>query len=88
MLEKKQQNIINGKRDELHEYLKEKEIPNAIYYPVQLHKQKAYTDKRYNEADFKITNVLVNTVISLPMHTELKEEQLVYITKTINSFLK
>lgn len=62
-------------------------IPNAIYYPVPLHKQKAYTDERYNENDFKVTNKLCETVISLPMHTELDEEQLAFITKTINDFV-
>ena len=80
--------ITNGKRDELHQHLKKKEIANAIYYPVPLHLQKAYTDKQYNDVDFKVTNQLVTSVISLPMHTELDEEQLAYITKTINTFLK
>ncbi|MBS9774622.1 MAG: DegT/DnrJ/EryC1/StrS family aminotransferase [Tenacibaculum sp.] len=79
--------ITNGKRDELHKHLLEKGIPNAIYYPVPLHKQKAYIDERYKEDDFKITNSLTETVISLPMHTELDEEQLVFITKTINDFM-
>lgn len=79
--------ITNGKRDALHEHLKELNIPNAIYYPVPLHKQKAYADERYNEDDFKVTNKLCETVISLPMHTELDEEQLAFITKTINDFV-
>lgn len=80
--------ITNGKRDELHQHLLDNGIANAIYYPVPLHKQKAYADERYNEADFKVTNELVETVISLPMHTELDEEQLTFITNTINDFLK
>ncbi|NVJ87982.1 MAG: DegT/DnrJ/EryC1/StrS family aminotransferase [Flavobacteriaceae bacterium] len=79
--------ITNGKRDELHKHLLDKKIPNAIYYPVALHKQKAYADERYNEADFPVTNELVKTVISLPMHTELDEEQLNFITETVNNFL-
>ena len=79
--------ITNGKRNELHQYLLDNNIPNAIYYPVPLHAQKAYTDERYNEADFAITNQLINEVISLPMHTELNEEQLAFITKTINDFV-
>ena len=79
--------ITNGKRDELHQHLLDNGIANAIYYPVPLHKQKAYADERYNEADFKVTNELVETVISLPMHTELDEEQLTFITNTINDFL-
>ncbi|WP_299106809.1 DegT/DnrJ/EryC1/StrS family aminotransferase [uncultured Tenacibaculum sp.] len=80
--------ITNGKRDELHQHLLDNNIPNAIYYPVPLHKQKAYIDERYNEADFEITNELIDQVISLPMHTELDEEQLAFITKTINDFIK
>jgi len=79
--------ITNGKRDELHKHLLEKGIPNAIYYPVALHSQKAYTDSRYNESDFPVTNELIKTVISLPMHTELDQEQLTYITKTILDFV-
>jgi dTDP-4-amino-4,6-dideoxygalactose transaminase len=80
--------ITNGKRDELHKHLLEKGIPNAIYYPVALHSQKAYTDTRYNEEDFPVTNNLIKTVISLPMHTELDKEQLTFITQTITDFLK
>lgn len=80
--------ITNGKRDELHKHLLENGIPNAIYYPVALHSQKAYKDDRYNEDDFPVTNELVKTVISLPMHTELDNEQLTFITQTIVNFLK
>jgi dTDP-4-amino-4,6-dideoxygalactose transaminase len=47
-----------------------------VYYPIPLHLQKAYADKRYNEGDFKVTNQLVKEVISLPMHTELDNEQI------------
>lgn len=79
--------IINGKRDGLHKHLLEKGIPNAIYYPVALHAQKAYQDDRYCEADFPVTNQLVKNVISLPMHTELDEEQLTFISQTIIQFL-
>ena len=79
--------ITNGKRDELHKHLLENNIPNAIYYPVALHAQKAYQDERYNESDFPVTNQLIQTVISLPMHTELEKEQLEFITKTILDFV-
>ena len=79
--------ITNGKRDDLHKHLLENGIPNAIYYPVALHAQKAYADSRYNEHDFPVTNALIKTVISLPMHTELDKEQLTHITKTILDFV-
>ena len=74
-------------RDALHSHLLEKGIPNAIYYPVPLHLQKAYADERYNEEDFKVTNELVQTVISLPMHTELEKEQQDFIIDTILKFI-
>ena len=80
--------IVNGQRNELHQHLLDNGISNAIYYPVPLHSQKAYMDERYNEDDFKVTNELIDTVISLPMHTELDEEQLEFITTTIINFIK
>lgn len=79
--------ITNGKRDALAEYLSEKEIPHGVYYPVPLHLQKAYQDERYDEADFPVTNQLVKEVISLPMHTELDDEQINYITEAIIGFI-
>ncbi|MBT8316426.1 MAG: DegT/DnrJ/EryC1/StrS family aminotransferase [Lutibacter sp.] len=80
--------VLNGKRNELHQHLLDNGIPNAIYYPVALHSQKAYSDSRYKEEDFKVTNELIDTVLSLPMHTELDNEQLDFITKTILDFIK
>lgn len=79
--------ITNGNRDALAQHLSEKSIPFGIYYPVPLHLQKAYRDSRYREEDFQVTNQLVTEVISLPMHTELEEEQIKYITQTILDFL-
>ncbi|MDO5106331.1 DegT/DnrJ/EryC1/StrS aminotransferase family protein [Capnocytophaga sp.] len=76
--------ILNGKRDVLAQKFTENGVPFGIYYPIPLHAQKAYADTRYNEADFSITNQLVNEVISLPMHTELDDEQIDFITKIIN----
>ncbi|MDH3322739.1 MAG: DegT/DnrJ/EryC1/StrS family aminotransferase [Flavobacteriaceae bacterium] len=75
-------------RNALHQHLLDNNIPNAIYYPVPLHSQKAYADTRYKEEDFKVTNQLIETVISLPMHTELEEEQQDFIIKTILDFIK
>ncbi|MEM7380606.1 MAG: DegT/DnrJ/EryC1/StrS family aminotransferase [Bacteroidota bacterium] len=80
--------ITNGKRDALAAHLVEKGIPHGIYYPIPLHSQKAYADDRYDEADFPVTNQLVNEVISLPMHTELDDEQIDFVTSTIINFLK
>ncbi|MFI1771916.1 DegT/DnrJ/EryC1/StrS family aminotransferase [Thalassobellus citreus] len=79
--------IKEGDRDALVKHLNEKEIPCGVYYPIPLHNQKAYADARYNEADFTVTNQLVKEVISLPMHTELDDEQIEYITSTIINFI-
>lgn len=79
--------ILGGKRDALAAHLNDKGIPHGIYYPIPLHRQKAYVDERYQEADFTVTNKLVKEVISLPMHTELDDEQITYITKSIIDFL-
>lgn len=80
--------IMNGKRDELAKHLAEKNIPFGVYYPIPLHKQKAYMDTRYKESDFPVTNELINEVISLPMHTELEDDQISFITDTVIQFLK
>ncbi len=74
-------------RNKLQEFLQSKEIPAMIYYPVALHMQKAYLDPRYKEGDFPITEMLCKSVISLPMHTELDEEQLKYITDNVLEFV-
>ena len=80
--------IVNADRDGLMQHLLDKGIPCAIYYPISLHNQKAYADTRYNDADFPVTNQLVKEVISLPMHTELDDEQIKFITDSILEFLK
>ncbi|MBP1838310.1 DegT/DnrJ/EryC1/StrS family aminotransferase [Formosa algae] len=74
-------------RDALAKFLNENDIPCGVYYPIPLHNQKAYLDDRYNEADFKVTNQLVKEVISLPMHTELDDDQIEYITTKVKSFI-
>jgi UDP-2-acetamido-2-deoxy-ribo-hexuluronate aminotransferase len=81
--------VIDGlDRNEMKEYLESKGVPAMIYYPVPLHLQKAYRDDRYNEGDFPVTEHLCKTVLSLPMQTELDNEQLSYITDTVKTFVK
>ena len=80
--------IVGADRDGLMQHLLDKGIPCAIYYPIPLHLQKAYLDTRYLEAFFPITNRLVTEVISLPMHTELNEEQIKFITDSVLEFLE
>lgn len=79
--------ITNGKRDGLLKHLQRKNIPCAIYYPIPLHKQKAYLDERYKETDFAVTNQLCDEVIALPMHTELDDEQIKFITDSVLEFV-
>jgi UDP-2-acetamido-2-deoxy-ribo-hexuluronate aminotransferase len=80
-------NLQGVDRDALVADLQQNNIPCGVYYPIPLHKQKAYIDDRYNEADFTITNQLVKSVISLPMHTELDDEQIEMITTTVLNFI-
>lgn len=75
-------------REALQQHLMSKDIPAMIYYPVPLHMQKAYLDPRYKEGDFPVTEMLSEKVISLPMSTELDEEQLEYITSSVIEFLE
>ena len=79
--------VLDTNRDALASHLNEKGIPCGVYYPIPLHLQKAYTDSRYNEKDFGVTNQLVKEVISMPMHTELDDEQIEFITKTVINFI-
>lgn len=79
--------IKNVDRDALVAHLNSKGIPCGVYYPIPLHLQKAYKDERYNEADFTVTNQLSKEVISLPMHTELDDEQISFITSAVLEFL-
>lgn len=78
--------VKNCDRNALQKYLMEKEIPAMIYYPVPLHSQKAYDHGEYNDTQFPVTMQLIDQVISLPMHTELTDEQLHHITETLKSF--
>lgn len=75
--------VVGANRDALREGLAARDIPAMIYYPVPLHQQKAYLDPRYRDGDFPTAEKLASCVLSLPMHTELDEEQLRYITSSV-----
>ena len=75
---------VGVNRDELREQLAAKGIPAMIYYPIPLHQQKAYQDSRYKDGDFPVAERLAAEVLSLPMHTELTDEQLEYIVSAFN----
>ena len=79
--------ILSGRRNELANFLSDLKIPFGIYYPIPLHKQNAYKNKNYKDQDFKNTNTLCDEVISLPMHSELTDDQINFISDKINKFL-
>jgi dTDP-4-amino-4,6-dideoxygalactose transaminase len=78
--------VIEKDRNEFQKYLAANEIPSMIYYPVPLHLQKAYQNEAIGKGSFPITEKLSKTVISLPIHTEMKTEELEYICDTIKKF--
>ena len=80
--------VTGADRDALREGLAERGIPAMIYYPVPLHQQKAYLDPRYKDGDFPVAEKLAACVLSLPMHTELDDEQLEYITSSVLELCK
>jgi dTDP-4-amino-4,6-dideoxygalactose transaminase len=81
-----QYTIRTGRRDELQQFLKSKGIPSMVYYPGVIHLQEAYRFLGYQKGDFPVSEQLAETVLSLPMHTELTEEQLEYIVNTVKEF--
>ncbi len=75
-------------RDALVEYLASKEIPSMIYYPVPAHKQKMFQQLETRCGSLETTDWLTSRVISLPMHTELSEQQLSYISSEVLNFIE
>jgi UDP-2-acetamido-2-deoxy-ribo-hexuluronate aminotransferase len=75
--------LVGLDRTRLREQLAERGIPAMIYYPIPLYKQKAFASERFKETDFPVTEKLCASVLSLPMHTEMDQETLEYITKTV-----
>jgi len=80
--------LNNVDRDGLQKHLSDKGISNAVYYPVPLHQQKAYLDVRYTDGSFPIAEKLAANVLSLPIHTELNDEQLKFITDAVLEFVR
>ncbi|MES2386849.1 MAG: DegT/DnrJ/EryC1/StrS family aminotransferase [Bacteroidota bacterium] len=75
--------VLGQNRDELKASLAAKGIPAMVYYPGPLHLQKAYEYLGFKAGDFPVAEHLCTQVISLPMHTELDEEQLAYICSSV-----
>ena len=80
--------ILEGiDRDGLHDYLAARNIPSMIYYPVPAHRQKMFAHFGSHTTELPATDWLTERVISLPMHTEMDEEQLQFITSSILEFI-
>ena len=79
--------LTNGMRDEMVHYLNENNVPCGIYYPIPLHSQNAYKRIDYKESDFEVTNKISKEVFSLPMHSELDNEQQNHISDLVNQFV-
>ena len=77
--------VADGRRDALKEFLASKGIPSMIYYPLPLHRQKAYA---YDGVGLKIAEALADSVLSLPMHTELSVEAQERIAGAVAGFFK
>ncbi len=77
---------VKHSRNELQTALGEKGIPSMIYYPIPLHLQKAYQTAGYSNGDFPVSERLSEEVISLPMHSELSQDQLDHICDSVNAF--
>lgn len=78
--------VKGGKRDELKTFLEQNDIPAMIYYPVPLHKQKAFLPIARQGGTLNVSETLAEQVLSLPMHTELDEEQQTYIINKVREF--
>lgn len=80
---------LNGlSREDFQAYLQEKGIPTQIYYPLPAHQQKGFSNVSSRKGDLSVTDTLTPVVVSLPMHTEMDETQLKYITQAVTSFVK
>jgi len=73
-------------RDHFKKYLSEKNVPSMIYYHIPLHLQKAYRQVGFEEGSFPVTEELSKTVLSLPIHTEMTEDELSYICQVIKEY--
>lgn len=78
--------VANGKRDALKEYLQNQGIPSMVYYPIPVHLQEAYCRYGYKKGDFPVAEALCQSVISLPIHTEMDEAVQYYIIDKVRAF--
>jgi dTDP-4-amino-4,6-dideoxygalactose transaminase len=75
-------------RDGLREYLKANGVGSEVYYPLSLHQQPCFADLGYKEGDFPVSEELARTVLALPVHSDLSEDQIEYVVGLIQQFYK
>lgn len=80
--------VADGQRDGLQQYLREKGIPSMIYYPLPLHKQAAFYGFSRIGSVLSASEKLVQSVLSLPIHTEMAPEEVDYIIETVCNYGK
>ena len=78
--------VLDGKRDELKEFLAKHGIPAMVYYPIPLHKQEAFLQIAHQSGDMNVAEKLCDEVLSLPMHTELDLSTIAFIISKVMSF--
>jgi dTDP-4-amino-4,6-dideoxygalactose transaminase len=80
--------LRNGNRDDFKNYLTQEGIPTMIYYPLPLHFQKAFRRPAFGEGSFPVTEKLSKVVISLPIHTEMSQDQVEFICSRVQHYFK
>jgi dTDP-4-amino-4,6-dideoxygalactose transaminase len=79
--------IVGKNRDEVRKRLADKGIPSMVYYPIELHKQKAFAAYHKNGDSYPVSEMLCSSVLSLPMHTEMSKEMVEYICNSLIAIL-
>jgi UDP-2-acetamido-2-deoxy-ribo-hexuluronate aminotransferase len=76
-----------GRREELQKFLAARGVPSSVHYPIAMHLQTAFRDEHYPKGALPVAESVAERVLSLPMHTELDEEQIAYISEKIIEFV-
>lgn len=80
--------VNNGKRDALQQFLKRRNIPSMVYYPLPLNEQHAFRQAVRPVEKPEVASQLCKTVLSLPIHTEMREDEIQYIIQQVNAFFE
>jgi dTDP-4-amino-4,6-dideoxygalactose transaminase len=78
--------VLNGKRDELREFLKKNGVDTGLHYPIPIHLQKAYKYLGYKKGDFPVAEKQAGEILSLPIYAEMEKDKVEYVCKIIKDF--